>query len=73
MSPSPDQHKEKSEVIILENKYKIKKKISQGGFGKVYLAVDKTTKKEVVVKINAELDMNDNEFAIMKDLSDKKL
>ena len=39
----------------------------------MYLAVDKTNKKEVVVKINAELDMNDNEFAIMKDLSDKKL
>jgi hypothetical protein len=26
-----------------------------------------------VVKINAEVDMNDNEFAIMKDLSDKNL
>jgi hypothetical protein len=35
--------------------------------------VDKVTRKEVVVKINAEIEMNDNEFAIMKDLSDKKL
>ena len=30
-------------------------------------------KKEVVVKVNAESDMNDNEFKIMKDLSDKNL
>ena len=49
------------------------KKISQGGFGKVYLAKDKFNKIEVVVKVNAEQEMNDNEFKIMKDLSDKNL
>lgn len=49
------------------------KKIAQGGFGKVYLAYDKIRRKEMVVKINAEYDMNDNEFAIMKDISDKNL
>ena len=26
--------------LILEDKYQIKKKISQGGFGKVYLAIN---------------------------------
>lgn len=58
---------------MIEGRYLIKQKISQGGFGKVYLAVDNQTKQDVVVKVNAELDMNDNEFAIMKDLSDKNL
>ena len=51
----------------------LKKKISQGGFGKVYLALDKLKKMLVIVKVNAELEMNDNEFEIMKDLSDKNL
>jgi hypothetical protein len=30
-------------------------------------------KTEVVVKVNSVSDMNDNEFNIMKDLSDKKI
>lgn len=59
--------------MTLQGRYVIKKKISQGGFGKVYLAKDKFLKVEVVVKVNAELEMNDNEFEIMKDLSDKNL
>ena len=57
---------------MIEGKYKIKKKISQGGFGKVYLAKDIFTREKVVIKVNAEIDMNDNEFKIMKDLSDRK-
>ena len=59
--------------MTIEGKYLIKKKISQGGFGKVYLAIDKRTKQEVVVKVNAEQEMNDNEFKIMQDLSDLNL
>lgn len=35
--------------------------------------MDKSTMTEVIVKVNAELDMNDNEFEIMKHLSDKKI
>ena len=54
-------------------RYVIKKKISQGGFGKVYLAFDIVTKIQVIIKVNAELEMNDNEFMIMKHLSDKRL
>ena len=50
-----------------------KKKIQEGGFGKVYLAFDKIKKVQVIIKINAELNMNDNEFKVMKILSDKKL
>lgn len=62
-----------TDKLTIDNRYVIKKKISQGGFGKVYLGVDKITKQEVVVKVNAEVDMNDNEFAIMNHLSDKKI
>jgi hypothetical protein len=51
--------------LIIESKYVIKKKLAQGGFGKVYLAVDRFSNEQVIVKINAELDMNDNEFAVM--------
>ena len=61
------------EKIVLEGRYLIRKKISQGGFGKVYLAIDKTTNDEVVVKVNAESEMNDSEFKIMKHLSDAKI
>jgi serine/threonine protein kinase len=57
----------------LEGRYVLKKKISQGGFGKVYLAIDKVTKHEVVIKVNSEKDINYNEFVIMKDLSDKNI
>ena len=57
----------------MEGRYVLKKKISQGGFGKVYLAIDKVTKHEVVIKVNSEKDINYNEFVIMKDLSDKNI
>ena len=59
--------------MILEGKYEIRKKISQGGFGKIYLALDLNTRDEVVVKVNAESEMNNNEFDIMKELSDNSL
>lgn len=76
-SPKKQSRKEdqppQSTKQLLEGLYKIKKKISQGGFGKVYLAVNINTKEEFVVKVNAEVDMNDNEFEIMKHLSDLKL
>ena len=39
----------------------------------MYLAKDLDTRKDVVVKVNAELDMNDNEFDIMKELNDNNL
>jgi serine/threonine protein kinase len=57
----------------LEGRYILKNKISQGGFGKVYLAIDKITKHEVVIKVNSEKDMNENEFSIMRSLSDKNI
>ena len=57
----------------LEGKYEIKKKISEGGFGKVYLGVDTETNEEVVVKLNAESDMNSREFSIMKELNENDL
>lgn len=61
---------EKENKALLEGKYKIKKKISQGGFGKVYLAINIQNKEEFIIKINAEIEMNDNEFKIMKHMSD---
>ena len=57
----------------MEGRYILKNKISQGGFGKVYLAIDKITKHEVVIKVNSEKDMNENEFSIMRSLSDKNI
>lgn len=39
----------------------------------MYLAIDKTTKEEVVVKVNAESQMNASEFKIMKHLSDANI
>jgi serine/threonine protein kinase len=51
--------------------YKFKKKISQGGFGKIYLAKNVNTGQEVIVKMNAEAEMNDSEFKILKHMSDK--
>lgn len=45
-------------------------KISQGGFGKVYLAYDKKKQEEVVVKVNSREDINDEEFKILEDLAD---
>ena len=57
----------------MEGRYILKNKISQGGFGKVYLAIDKITKHEVVIKVNSEKEMKENEFAIMRSLSDKNI
>ena len=39
----------------------------------MYLALDLNTKEDVVVKVNAESEMNNNEFDIMKELSDNNL
>ena len=39
----------------------------------MYEASDKVEKRNVIIKVNAEIDMNDNEFEIMKHLSDKNL
>ena len=33
--------------------------LSSGGFGKVYKAFDRVNKREVVVKVNAESEMNE--------------
>ena len=54
---------------MIESKYVLKKKLSQGGFGKVYLAFDKVANKEVVIKVNSEVEMNQTEFKIMSALS----
>ena len=37
------------------------------------MATDIDTKEDVVVKVNAESEMNTNEFDIMKELSDNNL
>ena len=67
------QSKKKKERLIIEGKYKLVKKISQGGFGKVYTIEDLITKKHYVIKVNAEIKMNDSEYEISKMLSDLKL
>ena len=65
--------KKMNNELIIENRYIVHKIISQGGFGKVYLAFDKLMNHEVVVKVNAEKEMNDKEFQITKDCSDHNL
>jgi serine/threonine protein kinase len=52
--------------LLLNDRYQINKKISQGGFGKVYLGTDIQTNNEVVVKVNSQEEINAHEFKIMK-------
>ena len=40
-------------------------KLSQGGFGKVYLAFDKAEQQQVVVKVNSREDINELEYKIL--------
>jgi casein kinase 1 len=58
--------------LILDERYHIKKKISQGSFGKIYLGTDLETNDEIVVKLNSRNSMNDHEFEIMEALSGLK-
>jgi serine/threonine protein kinase len=55
--------------IILLNRFKIIYKISQGGFGKIYKCKDVQSNKSYIVKINSDIDINDNEFKIAQKLS----
>ena len=55
---------EENRRSILEGKYIVKKKIAEGGFGKVYRAFDKYTNEFVIIKVNAEAEMNKSEFKI---------
>jgi serine/threonine protein kinase len=52
--------------IILDGKYGVIDKISQGGFGKVYSAINLVTKEQVVVKVNSSKQVNDEEFKMAK-------
>jgi predicted Ser/Thr protein kinase len=63
--PSVDQ------TLILE-RFQIQKKLSEGGFGKVYLCKDTVTNELAVVKINSEQEINDNEFLIAEAMSGTK-
>ena len=38
--------------LIIENKYKILKKLGEGSFGKVFIGENTNTKKEVAIKID---------------------
>lgn len=54
---------------MIEDIYRVESKLSQGGFGKVYLALDTQLNQHVVIKVNSDDDLNNHEFNIMKDLS----
>jgi serine/threonine protein kinase len=53
----------------LKDRYHIKKKLTQGGFGKIYLGKDLETNNDIIVKLNAQSSMNDHEFEIMTAMS----
>ena len=54
-----------------KQKYRVKRKIDQGGFGKVYLATDRRTKDKIVIKMNSNKVTNDHEFDLMQSLQGK--
>ena len=63
------QRNEKRKKFMIEDIYLVESKLSQGGFGKVYLAQDTNLKKHVVIKVNSDHDLNNHEFNIMNDLN----
>ena len=62
--------------LIIENKYKILKKLGEGSFGKVFIGENTNTKKEVAIKIDKEQGAGGiqlrNEARIYRDLGDMK-
>ena len=44
--------------IEVDRRFVIKHKLSQGGFGKVYLAYDKEKDEEVAMKVNSKDEIN---------------
>ena len=55
---------EENPKIVLLDRYLIKSKVSEGGFGKVYKCQDMITKANLIAKVNPGTAMNDNEYNI---------
>lgn len=53
---------------MIENRFRIVKKLNQGGFGKVYQATNILDGTNVVIKVNLRPDVNYREYRVMKDL-----
>ena len=58
--------------MILLDRYKILTKLSQGGFGKVYLCKYIHSNKEFIAKVNSDTIMNDSEYAVAQKMSGTK-
>lgn len=56
---------EEERKLIINHKYHVKWKLTQGGFAKIYIGKNLETKDDIIIKVNAENDMNDKEFDIM--------
>lgn len=51
-------------MLLLDNKYEIKKELGRGGFGTVYLAVDILAKREVAIKVLKERETSSQDLII---------
>ena len=59
------------EVMTINGKFMCKKKINQGGYGKIYLAIDKVQRCPVVVKINKDQNISEHEHKVLQLLNSK--
>ena len=61
---------ESGEFYMIDKKYNIIRKISEGGYGKVYLAEDQITKEKFAIKIIIEITPEfEKEISILKKVS----
>jgi len=64
---------DKLEGFVLEGRYKVKKALSEGAFGKIYTGQDKKRKAQgvrrpVIIKFTRNHEMNDREFDALKEI-----
>ena len=65
-----ENNSESGEFYMIDKKYNIIKKISEGGYGKVYLAEDQITKEKFAIKVIIEITPEfEKEISILKKVS----
>ena len=64
---------DKLKNFVLDGRYKIRKPLSEGAFGKIYEGQDKDTKiqgirRPIIIKFTKNHEMNDREYAAITDV-----